>query len=174
MTNGRKIAVCVDDSMHSEKAWLWAIGNFLRPDDQVTLITVASPTADDLAGVGSQFTTDPLFHSAEIDTDVDRTKRLWNNTRKHAMALLDNFKALAEEANVPFTVSIEVINGGCVGEGMVGHINKARFHVAILGSRGMGTVKRGLMDLVGMGSISDYCVHNLHCPVVVVKPDQVC
>jgi len=53
MTNGRKIAVCVDDSMHSEKAWLWAIGNFLRPDDQVTLITVASPTADDLAGVGS-------------------------------------------------------------------------------------------------------------------------
>lgn len=41
----------------------------------------------------------------------------------------------------------------------------------MLGSRGMGSFKRSLMGFVGLGSVSDYCVHNLQCPVLVVKAE---
>ncbi len=41
----------------------------------------------------------------------------------------------------------------------------------VLGSRGMGSFKRSLMSFVGLGSVSDYCVHNLACPVLVVKAE---
>jgi len=33
----------------------------------------------------------------------------------------------------------------------------------------MGAVKRALFSLVGLGSVSDWCAHNMGCPVMVVK-----
>lgn len=41
--------------------------------------------------------------------------------------------------------------------------------VAVVGSRGLGAFKRSLMSVVGLGSVSDYCTHHLHCPVLVVR-----
>jgi hypothetical protein len=43
--------------------------------------------------------------------------------------------------------------------------------LVVLGSRGMGSFKRSLMNFVGLGSVSDYCVHNLPCPVLVIKAE---
>ena len=39
----------------------------------------------------------------------------------------------------------------------------------VLGSRGMGAVRSTLMSLVGLGSVSAYCLHHLACPVCVVR-----
>jgi nucleotide-binding universal stress UspA family protein len=41
----------------------------------------------------------------------------------------------------------------------------------VVGSRGLGSIKRSLMSLVGLGSVSDYCIHQLHVPVLVVRGD---
>lgn len=35
----RTVVVAVEDSPHSERAWLWALDHFIRSDDQVTLVT---------------------------------------------------------------------------------------------------------------------------------------
>jgi hypothetical protein len=35
----------------------------------------------------------------------------------------------------------------------------------------MGSFKRSLMSFVGLGSVSDYCCHNLSCAVAVVKAE---
>jgi hypothetical protein len=35
----------------------------------------------------------------------------------------------------------------------------------------MGSFKRSLMGFVGLGSVSDYCVHNLGCAVAVIKAE---
>ena len=39
--------------------------------------------------------------------------------------------------------------------------------ILVMASRGMGQVQRWFV-----GSVSDYCVHNCPCPVVVVKSEQ--
>ena len=41
--------------------------------------------------------------------------------------------------------------------------------VFVIGSRGMGAMKRALYSLIGLGSVSDWCAHNMSCPIIVVK-----
>ena len=46
--------------------------------------------------------------------------------------------------------------------------------VVVVGSRGMGAVKRMLYSVVGLGSVSDWVAANVkECPVVVVKQEDV-
>ncbi|KAL9230815.1 hypothetical protein vseg_006115 [Gypsophila vaccaria] len=44
-----------------------------------------------------------------------------------------------------------------------------QMHVDLLvvGSRGLGMLKRAFL-----GSVSDYCAHHAHCPVLIVKPPK--
>ena len=42
--------------------------------------------------------------------------------------------------------------------------------VAVMGSRGMGKMQQMLHSLIGLGSVSEYCVSHITCPVLVVKP----
>ncbi|XP_021776008.1 universal stress protein A-like protein [Chenopodium quinoa] len=37
----------------------------------------------------------------------------------------------------------------------------------VVGSRGLGVLKRAFL-----GSVSDYCMHHAHCPVLIVKPPK--
>ncbi|KNA04101.1 hypothetical protein SOVF_202790 [Spinacia oleracea] len=37
----------------------------------------------------------------------------------------------------------------------------------VVGSRGLGMLKRAFL-----GSVSDYCTHHAHCPVLIVKPPK--
>jgi nucleotide-binding universal stress UspA family protein len=39
--------------------------------------------------------------------------------------------------------------------------------VLIMGSRGLGAIKRTLI-----GSVSDFCVHHCECPVIIVKHES--
>jgi len=41
--------------------------------------------------------------------------------------------------------------------------------LVVVGSRGLGSMQRKFMGLVGLGSVSDYLVHHLTCPTLVVK-----
>uniref|UniRef100_A0A7N2QXX5 UspA domain-containing protein n=1 Tax=Quercus lobata TaxID=97700 RepID=A0A7N2QXX5_QUELO len=46
-------------------------------------------------------------------------------------------------------------------------VEKLNIQLLVLGSHGRGAIKRAFL-----GSVSNYCVHNVKCPVLVVrKPD---
>ncbi|KAJ7386700.1 hypothetical protein OS493_006711 [Desmophyllum pertusum] len=62
------------------------------------------------------------------------------------------FKLYKEESNRPGEVICKLAAD-----------EKAQF--IIMGSRGVGTLRRTFL-----GSVSDYCVHHTHIPVVVVPP----
>lgn len=55
-----------------------------------------------------------------------------------------------------------------MGDSLVEFAKAKGVDVVAVGSRGMGSMKRSLMSLVGLGSVSDYVLHQLHVPVLVV------
>ncbi len=61
--------------------------------------------------------------------------------------------------------------GGASDVGLsIKHYQEANgIDLMVVGSRGMGAMKRALYSLVGLGSVSDWCAHNMTCPVIVVK-----
>ena len=56
-----------------------------------------------------------------------------------------------------------------VAASLVEFANKKAIDVAVLGSRGGGALARSLRSVVGLGSVSDEAVNNMHCPVLVVR-----
>ena len=54
--------------------------------------------------------------------------------------------------------------GGSAGEVICSVANEEKVGMIIVGSRGMGTIRRTLM-----GSVSDYIIHHAHIPVLVCK-----
>jgi nucleotide-binding universal stress UspA family protein len=59
-----------------------------------------------------------------------------------------------------------------VGEAVMNYVADSGIDVAVLGSRGMGSVKSTLLGSVGMGSVSDFAVTKLKVPVMVVKEEE--
>jgi nucleotide-binding universal stress UspA family protein len=49
-----------------------------------------------------------------------------------------------------------------VGDSLVEFAKAKGVDMVAVGSRGMGSMKRSLMSLVGLGSVSDYVLHQLH------------
>ena len=54
--------------------------------------------------------------------------------------------------------------GGKPGEVICDTANKEKAVMIVVGSRGLGAVRRTIM-----GSTSDYVIHHAHCPVVVCR-----
>jgi len=56
-----------------------------------------------------------------------------------------------------------------VAESVVVFAKEKGASLVVLGSRGMGAVKSTLMSMAGLGSVSSYCAHHLHCPLAVAR-----
>ena len=54
--------------------------------------------------------------------------------------------------------------GAKPGEALVHTAEEVKADMVIMGTRGLGTIRRTIM-----GSVSDYVVHHAHCPVIVCR-----
>jgi len=94
---------------------------------------------------------------------------------KHPQIMLQtavNWPALAGFASKQAAaVGIRGCSSG-VGDSLVEFARAKGVDMVAVGSRGMGSMKRSLMSLVGLGSVSDYVLHQLHVPVLVVHTGQ--
>lgn len=70
---------------------------------------------------------------------------------------------------LPFSI---MLHEPGVGDSLVEFAKAKGVDLVAVGSRGMGSMKRSLMSLVGLGSVSDYVLHQLHVPVLVVHSGQ--
>jgi nucleotide-binding universal stress UspA family protein len=57
-----------------------------------------------------------------------------------------------------------VVGKGDPGTCIIDYIEKDKACALIIGSRSLGVVKRAIL-----GSVGDFCVHNAHCPVLIIK-----
>ncbi|XP_011079191.2 universal stress protein PHOS32-like [Sesamum indicum] len=153
----RRIAIAVDLSNESAYAVKWAVENYVRPSDTVTLVHVNSTSVLYGADWG------PFASTTTIDPTVSEEER-------------DNFTAakanhLAQplaEANVPY--KIHIVKDHDMKERLCLEVERLGFSALITGSRGAGVLRKSTKGK--LGSVSDYCVQHCSCPVVVVRYNQ--
>ncbi|KAJ6683121.1 ADENINE NUCLEOTIDE ALPHA HYDROLASES-LIKE SUPERFAMILY PROTEIN [Salix koriyanagi] len=145
----RKILVAVDESEESMHALSWCLENVLfcgDYKDTLILLYAIPPRAvyPTLDNTGHVFSSDFLGHDAE---SIIR------------MRLILLYRRLKE------CVKVETrIEHGDPRDVICEMAEKLHVDVVVMGSHGYGLIKRAFL-----GSVSNHCVQNVKCPVLVVK-----
>eukprot|EP01026_Neomeris_dumetosa_P077149 TRINITY_DN83117_c0_g1_i10.p1 TRINITY_DN83117_c0_g1~~TRINITY_DN83117_c0_g1_i10.p1 ORF type:complete len:161 (-),score=20.92 TRINITY_DN83117_c0_g1_i10:70-552(-) len=156
---GRKVCLAVDDSGLSREAVMWAAGNILTPEDEVHLLTVVEPV--------------PL-----ISDEMDKPGVPWIKPSakelSQANSVLQNLSESLKNMGISKVYQNHMVGMvGChegVGQAIQEYASKNSVDHLVLGSRGLGPVSRVLLDAAGGGSVSDYCMKHLHCPISIYQP----
>ncbi|GAB2219630.1 hypothetical protein Droror1_Dr00007267 [Drosera rotundifolia] len=172
-TTTRKIAIAVDLSDESAFAVHWAVLNYLRPVDSVTILHVRPTSILYGADWGSShFSDDTVNHhqhqhgSSDSDNEENRRRRLEEEFDVLREGKIREIARPLVEARVPFRVHI--VKDHDMKERLCLEIERLGLSAVIMGSLGFGeTGKRSGKGR--LGSVSDYCVHHCVCPVVVVR-----
>ncbi|OEL35530.1 hypothetical protein BAE44_0003448 [Dichanthelium oligosanthes] len=158
---GRRILVAVDEGDESVQALRWCLSTFAAAarGDTVILLYVrpAPPTYSVLDASGYLF-------SEEVTAAIDRYSReVADAVVEKAQKLCTLYSKEEGESHHEMKVEVKVAVGDartviCQMAGKLGA------DLLVMGSHGYGFFKRALL-----GSVSDYCVKNASCPVLIVK-----
>ncbi|GFR66046.1 stress response protein nhaX [Elysia marginata] len=144
----RKILIAMDESQHSEDAFEFYMKNVHRPDDHVTLLYVPEYHAIVQSPMAM---TDVAVVSEMMREEGERIKNVVSHLSKKLKDIGGSVKSI----------------GGKPGDVIVSVAKEAEVSLIVMGSRGMGTIRRTFV-----GSVSDYVMHHSHIPVLVCKhPD---
>ena len=180
-----KVAVAIDASPASRRATAWAakLGLLSRPNTEVHLLAVMTTPPLPAPPMRPTFTPGPLLPAAAAGmaaAGVEEYMRHVDEERAAHVKLLND--AAAELVRLapglePCSVRQKVLEGdggggSSVGACLVNYCQRERVEHIVLGSRGLGALRRALYAAVGVGSVSDYVLHHSPCPVSVVPLAQ--
>ncbi|RUS75670.1 hypothetical protein EGW08_016564 [Elysia chlorotica] len=147
MTQSRNVVIAMDESHHSDDAFQYYMKNVYRPEDQVTILYV------------------PEYHtviqSPMVMTDATVVTDILKEEERRIKTFLDNLGQKLKTAGIGGHVKSM---GGNPGEVIVRVSRDMNAQLIVLGSRGMGTIRRTLL-----GSVSDYVMHHSPIPVLICK-----
>lgn len=149
------ILIAVDDSAPSTYAVEWALNNIVSPAKHVVyLLSVAkiNPQASMIysAGVGGGI---PWTMLEEINREsLDEAKRCVLNHHESIKKTHPNIEIHS------------LVGQGDPRDEIVDAVSRVHADLLILGSRGLGALKRAFL-----GSTGDYCTHHAPCSVMIVK-----
>lgn len=164
----RKISIPVDLSDESAFAVRWAVENYLRPGDAVTLLHVRPTSVLYGADWGStHFSAASAVakDSGDAPSEELRKKKMEDDFESFTAGKIAELAQPLVEAKIPFRV--HVVKDHDMKERLCLEIERLGMSVVIMGSRGFGASRRSSKGR--LGSVSDYCVHHCVCPVVVVR-----
>jgi len=156
----RRVVVAVDESEESMHALSWCLSNVVSaaraaavPPPAVVLVHARSPR--------------PFYYPAAVDgAGYVLTQQVMDSMDQYMAAAADTVVTKAKSICTAFPgVRVET----CVEKGdprdvICGAAEKAGADMVVMGSHGYGFLQRALR-----GSVSNHCVQNCKCPVVVVK-----
>ncbi|KAM0899131.1 hypothetical protein ACQ4PT_021441 [Festuca glaucescens] len=170
---GRRVLVAVDEGDESAHALRWCLANFAAPGDTVLLLYVRAPpptysVLDATGPVGFMFAEEATaavegYSKQVADAVVEKAQKLC---------------ALHGKENGEMKVEVKVSVGDARSV-ICEMVDKLGADVLVMGSHGYGLFKRAVLDRLTedcrwfcralLGSVSDYCVRNANCPVLIVK-----
>ena len=164
MRGGGELAL-VDGSPTSEAALKWTVRHLHRRGETLHLATVCHPTPPvvdtGMGGAGFQV--------------AEEIKRVNEDHTNAARAYMERARALAVGEGVdPRDVRTAVLVSNrpghiSVGQQVAREVEELEVGTVVVGSRGHGSWQRAALAVIGLGSLSEWLVHNLDCNVVVVK-----
>ncbi|CEP02534.1 hypothetical protein PBRA_009118 [Plasmodiophora brassicae] len=154
----RRWAILIDDSEGSVAAARWSVANLARSGDDITLVTAV----EHQTGLHDALllALSPLMFTTLGEPDADPER---------AIDLLSKFRDMLEPTDRTWTTHCVAIDGDKrKGPALVDFAAREHLDFVVVGSRHLGSVFRILLEAAGDGSFSDYAIHNMPCPVVVV------
>ncbi|KAK3018736.1 hypothetical protein RJ639_003030 [Escallonia herrerae] len=151
-TKKSKVMVAIDESECSHYALKWALENL---GDSIAKSELVIFNAQSLADYSY------ITAASYGVTPPELIQNLQENQKKAALALLDRAKNICSKLGVVAETLTEV---GDPKETICQAVEKLDIQLLVLGSHGRGALKRAFL-----GSVSNYCVHNAKCPVLVVR-----
>lgn len=146
----RTVVVAVDSSDNARVAFDWYIENMWRNDDMIVL--VHCPEAPRL----------PTFSfKSGIGPPVDEWKKILDDMNARTRKLEEDYETTCITKKLKFKVRGEAMKNP--GEGIIKICDEERAHAIVMGTRGIGGVKRAFL-----GSVSEYVMRNSHVPVTIV------
>lgn len=142
------VCIGVDDSMVCEQAFNWYLDNIHRDGSYLVLINCIELPC--LYSYQEVYTPPAMWQTA-LRREADKTQQL---EEKYVNKL--KFHNIAGRY---------VIRDGKPGEGIVKLSKECDADMIVVGTRGLGKVRRTII-----GSVSSYVIHHAHVPVIVCRP----
>lgn len=148
----KKVMIAIDESEFSGYALEWALVNLKTNITSSSGLILFTAMAIDYSGVvaGS--------YGAALP---ELTVSIQANQKKFATALLERAKAICAKHGIE---AITMAEFGNPRDAICDAVEKFDVELLVMGSHGRGAIQRALL-----GSVSNYCVQNAKCPVLVVK-----
>ncbi|XP_062145557.1 universal stress protein A-like protein [Alnus glutinosa] len=148
----KKVMVAIDESECSRYALLWALDNLHETIANSELILFAVQPIVDLS-----FAMVSTLGAAPQDLITS----IQENQKKTASTLLERAKEICAKQGIVATTVTEV---GDPKNAIYETVEKLDIQLLVLGSHGRGVIQRAFL-----GSVSNYCVQHVKCPVLVVR-----
>ncbi|KAJ3037255.1 hypothetical protein HK097_003559 [Rhizophlyctis rosea] len=146
----RIVVIALDDSKNSNKAFEWALDNFLNPKTDLALLLNVRPPPVIPGPFGTAY-----MDYTEYIVQLDMKNRQDSHTLLQYYANLVHKRKIAVKA---------IAMRGDARDELCRKVEEVKADVLILGSRGQGAWRRAFL-----GSVSDHCVHHCQCPVIIIK-----
>ncbi|XP_057425213.1 universal stress protein A-like protein [Lotus japonicus] len=167
-----KVMVAIDESELSFHALKWALDNVLN-----TMATTATPDENIEGGGGGGMVflvhIEPVFHHAVypigsagavyyppsvVEGSVKKAQQ------EKSVSIVSRALHMCKDKQIK---AQSVILNGDPREMICQAVEQMQVDLLIMGSRGLGKIKRTFL-----GSVSDYCAHHAKAPILIVKPQE--
>lgn len=150
MADQKTVVVAVDGSEHSKKAFEWYCGNLHNSGDNIVFVHAIDMDRR------------PVVLHPHGMAYYESYVNWCDKSKAESKQILESFADTCRSNKYNFKLVTEV---GKPGEVICHAADKEKADHVVMGSRGLGTVRRTLL-----GSVSDYLLHHSHIPVSVVPP----
>ncbi|XP_076890151.1 universal stress protein A-like protein [Bidens hawaiensis] len=160
-----KVLVAIDESEGGLYALKWALENLFFNHETATPGAEGSPV---ITVVHVQPHFQPPHTAIPVGPVIFATPAVMDSVKKaqeeSASEVVSRATKLCEQHMIK--PEMMVIRGN-PKEMIVEAVEDMNADILVVGSRGLGQIKRAFL-----GSVSDYCVHHAKCPVLIVRPPK--
>jgi nucleotide-binding universal stress UspA family protein len=165
---GNATLFCMDGSEQSMDALRWGAAT-LQPVGKAEIVMVVPERSagalmmDEPYAWGSEIAEAEAMHEEDERRATERIQQGFDELEKKGIPRMDmHGSILWQTGSMP----------GAIGERVAEYAREMGADVVVVGSRGLGAVRRGLGTLVGMGSVSDAIAHQCKVPVLIVNQND--